>query len=143
MISPLTLLQYAVSFAFLGYASYKDIKYREVKNIVWLAYAVPSVVLAVLNFILFLQYAAVWYVINIGVTTIFAMALWQLGVAGGADTKALVAISLAHTTSLLAFANAGVMLLTANFVSKRKKSLPAIPFLTLGLGFVLLQVLLT
>lgn len=142
MISPLTLLQYAASFAFLGWASYQDLKSREVRNATWLFYIIASVVLSTLNFTLFMPHAAVWYVINIAVTFILSMALWQLGVYGGADSKALICISIAHTVSLLTFAYAGVMLLTANVIQKRKEVLPAIPFLTLALGFSFIQVLM-
>ena len=141
-MTPLEILQYAFSFAFLSYASFSDIKTREVTNKLWLLYAPTALVLTTLNIIIYRPDSGILVVTNIGVTFILSIALWLVHAVGGADTKALVCIGIAHTTSLLTFGYAGIIMLTAYLATygKRKNhNLPLIPFLTLSLGLAMLQ----
>lgn len=135
------LLTYAVSFSFLSYASYRDIKTRYISNYVWLFYGITALLLAVTVYTTQNPYAILFYIIDIALTVIISLAMWELGIYGGADTKALVCIALAHPTALLVFAYTGLLMLGAN-LRKKKENLPLIPFMTLALSFVFIHVLM-
>lgn len=141
-MNPFVLLTYIVSFSFLSYASYWDIKTREVSNKVWLFYGVTALFLAVVVYTTQNAFAILFYIINLSLTVIIAVALWEFGAYGGADTKALVCIAFGHPISLLVFAYTGLLMLGAS-LRKKKSNLPLIPFMTLALAFVFLYVVVS
>lgn len=117
----------------------------EVTNKLWALYFPSAIILTVLNVLLFKPDYAALITINIAATFILSIALWLAHAIGGADTKAMICIGTAHTTSLLAFGYTGVMMLTAYIVThgKRKSNnIPLIPFLTLALGLATVQILI-
>jgi preflagellin peptidase FlaK len=88
-------LQVFVSLLFLLYASWSDLKTREVSNWVWVLYAPIGVALSLL--LLFLSdfsYSMLYlFGISVGVTSVLAVALFYAGAFGGADAKALICLS--------------------------------------------------
>jgi Flp pilus assembly protein protease CpaA len=134
------LFTYAVSFCFLGYASYQDIKTKEVSNKVWLFYGIVGLLLAAIIYTTQNPFAILFYIINLSITVIIAIVFWEIGVYGGADTKALVCVSFSHATSLLVFAYTGLLMLGAN-LKKKRENLPLIPFMTLALAVALVQII--
>lgn len=88
-------LQVFVSLLFLLYASWSDLKTREVSNWVWVFYAPIGVVLSLI--LLFLPDFSydMFYVfgVSVGVTSALAVALFYVGAFGGADAKALICLS--------------------------------------------------
>jgi preflagellin peptidase FlaK len=88
-------LQVFVSLAFLFYASWSDLKTREVSNMVWVFFApiglALSLTLLLLNFSLETFYL---FGISVSVTCILAVLLFYAGAYGGADAKALICLSL-------------------------------------------------
>jgi Flp pilus assembly protein protease CpaA len=134
-------LSFAVSFAFLLYASVQDLKTKTISNKVWLFYAPCGLFLAVMSFSVLNPYVVLFYIINLCLTVIISLALWELGVYGGADTKALICVGFAHPTSLLVFAYTGLLMIGAN-LAKKKQNLPLLPFMTLALSFVFIHVLM-
>ena len=103
----------AVSLAFLAYASWSDLKTREVSNTVWVAFAPTAFLLTFSQFLLYppiggdaLQ-SIVFYGICFAVTTVFSLVLFYAGAFGGADAKALMCIALAvpEATSLKPLTN--------------------------------------
>jgi len=86
------------SLAFLLYASWSDYKTREVSNRVWTIYAPIALFLSLADILLYEQDILLnlaLYGLSFGVTAIFAIALFYSGGFGGADSKALMCISLA------------------------------------------------
>jgi preflagellin peptidase FlaK len=88
-------LQVFVSLLFLLYASWSDLKTREVSNWVWVFYAPIGLALSlILLFVLDFSYDMLYlFSISVGVTSALALALFYVGAFGGADAKALICIS--------------------------------------------------
>ena len=89
-------LQVFVSLLFLFYASWSDLKTREVSNWVWVFFAPIGAALSLILLYLFDFSYDMLYVfgISIGVVSALAVALFYAGAFGGADAKALICISL-------------------------------------------------
>lgn len=124
----------------MSYASFCDLKTKEVSNWVWLFYGSTSLIVSAVTFSTQAPTAMIFYVINVAVTFIVAFAMWELNVFGGADTKALVCISFAHVTSLLVFGYTMLLMFGAN-MQKKKENLALIPFMTLALAIAFLNVI--
>jgi len=97
-------LRVSISLFFMLYASWSDIKTREVSDTVWIFFA-PLAFAA--TFIQFLIYGSVsswvWYALSFLVTSGLAMALFYSGAFGGADAKAFMCLALSlplHPSSL-------------------------------------------
>lgn len=94
----------ALSLAFLAYASWSDLKTREVSNIVWIAFAPIALTLTLFQLFLFFDPLLLQtYVLSFAITSVISIALFYAGAFGGADAKALICLSLAlpsHPTSL-------------------------------------------
>jgi len=86
------------SLAFLGYAAYSDIKSRRVSNRLWIAMLIVALPLFILRFNLYNLVSAAFM-------SLFALLLYYMGVFlqrfglkhglyGGADAKALIALSI-------------------------------------------------
>lgn len=88
-------LQVFVSLAFLLYASWSDLKTREVSNKVWVFFAVLGLPLSLmylyLNFSTDMLYL---YLITYGVMSALALLFCFVGLYGGADAWALICLSL-------------------------------------------------
>jgi len=81
--------------AFLIYASWSDLKKREVSNLVWAVFAPIAFAITSLQLFLFAQQQLHFYAISFGFTLALSIALFYTGAFGGADAKALICISLA------------------------------------------------
>jgi len=89
-------LQVFVSLAFLLYASWSDVKTREVSNMVWMLFAPIGLALTLTQMFLFEAGSSgqlYWFGISVGVTSVLALALFYAGAYGGADAKALICLS--------------------------------------------------
>lgn len=82
------ILKFLIGIALLSYAAYKDLKYREAENWIWLAIAIPGIFFIFLNLDKILLSA-----ISIAISIIIAFFLYAFGM-GGADAKAIMAISI-------------------------------------------------
>ena len=95
----LEILRIFVSSSFLLISSWYDLKTREVPNRLWLFFAPVGFALAALQF--FLSSLAgenvdpVLWLSSLGVTAGMSLALFYLGLFGGADAKALICLSIA------------------------------------------------
>ncbi|MEM2103199.1 MAG: A24 family peptidase C-terminal domain-containing protein [Candidatus Bathyarchaeia archaeon] len=87
-------LQVFVALAFLMYASWSDLKTREVSNMVWVLFAPIGLALS-LTWLLFNFSTEALYLFSISVTMTSALAvlLFYAGAYGGADAKALICLS--------------------------------------------------
>lgn len=95
----LEFIRIAISLIFLGYASWSDIKTREVTNKVWLFYAPLGSILTLIDRIIRRNYDYwLFALISIALTSILAISLFYLGAFGGADAKAFMCIALAFPT---------------------------------------------
>lgn len=90
-------LQVIVSLMFLLYASWSDLKTREVSNKVWVFFAPIGLVLTLVLLFLYDFSSDMLYRFGIsaGVTSTLALVLFYVGAFGGADAKALICLSLA------------------------------------------------
>jgi preflagellin peptidase FlaK len=89
-------LQVFVSLLFLLYASWSDLKTREVSNWVWVFFAPIGIALSLVWLFLsnFSYDMLRMFGISVGVTSALAVALFYAGAFGGADAKALICLSL-------------------------------------------------
>lgn len=87
-----------LSLIFLGYASWSDIKTREVSNKTWFFYGPLGFSLTLLDS--FLHGNSDWLLFGISITVTWSLAisLFYLGAFGGADAKAFMCIALAFPT---------------------------------------------
>ena len=96
MVEWLEASRVLLSLFFLAICSWYDYRTREVTNKMWLAYGPAGLALLLLQ--LFtdrtLSGNPVQLVASIGVTTVIALALFYTGFFGGADSKALICLSL-------------------------------------------------
>jgi preflagellin peptidase FlaK len=88
-------LQVFVALAFLLYASWSDLKTREVSNWVWVFFAPIGLTLSLVQLFLFdFSYETLyWFGVSVGVTSALAVVLFYAGAYGGADAKALICLS--------------------------------------------------
>lgn len=92
----LQAIRVMLSLLFLGYASWSDIKTREVTNRVWLLYAPLGFMFTLLDGFLYGS-SNYWILFGVSVVTTWtlAVALFYLGAFGGADAKAFMCLALA------------------------------------------------
>jgi len=126
---------YAVSFVFLGYASWRDLKTREVSNKVWLFYAPVILLFAVVDLWVFRPYWIMAYVVSAGVVCVVSLGLWSLRVWGGADAKAMLCVGMGFVVALLALANCLILRLGMELGNRRRREIPMLPLILLGLLF--------
>jgi preflagellin peptidase FlaK len=88
-------LQVFVALAFLLYASWSDLKTREVSNMVWALFAPIGLTLSLTWLFLFnfSTEALYLFVISVSITSALAVLLFYAGAYGGADAKALICLS--------------------------------------------------
>ena len=95
----INVFRVAISLLFLGYASWSDIKTREVSNKVWLLYAPLGLTLTLFEGLLYENYDYWLFAgISIALTFTLAVSLFYLGAFGGADAKAFMCLALAFPT---------------------------------------------
>ena len=85
----------AVTAAILIYASWSDLKTREVTNRVWVIYAPVALALSLAEFLLYDSSKLPLFGISTGLTIGLAFLLFYTGGFGGADSKALMCIAVA------------------------------------------------
>lgn len=91
----LDYMRAALSIAMLGYASYKDLKTREIHDYVWLFPAAGGAVLGAYELIIgTLSLADI--VLSVGFMAILSGVLWFFQLFGEADLLAFVALSIIH-----------------------------------------------
>ena len=97
MIEWLEASRVLLSLFFLGLSSWYDFKTREVSNKMWMIYGPAGLALLLLQFFTNNEYGEVpiQWLASIGLTTIIALILFYTGFFGGADSKALICLSLA------------------------------------------------
>jgi len=88
-----------LSLFFLVLSSWYDFKKREVSNKMWAIYGPASLTLLLLQFFTDYSYnkegIPIQWLVSIGLTTIIALVLFYIGFFGGADSKALICLSIA------------------------------------------------
>jgi preflagellin peptidase FlaK len=97
MIEWLEASRVLLSLFFLGLSSWYDFKTREVSNKIWIIYGPAGLALLLLQFFTNNAFGEVpiQWLASIGLTTIIALILFYTGFFGGADSKALICLSLA------------------------------------------------
>ena len=94
---PITIdyVRTVLSITMLGYASYKDLKTREIHDYVWLFPAIGGAVLGIYE--LFLGTISVMDIgISVGFMAILSGILWYFRLFGEADLLAFIALSIIH-----------------------------------------------
>jgi preflagellin peptidase FlaK len=96
MSETLEALRVLTSLAFLTYASWSDVRTREVSNKVWILFAPLAFALTFSEFYLYGSSSTLFsYGVSFGLTAAFAILLFYAGGFGGADAKALMCLALA------------------------------------------------
>ncbi len=80
--------------AFFIYASWSDLKKREVSNRVWAVLAPLAFALTFSQFVMFAPEMLPIYAFSFGITSALSIILFYAGAFGGADAKALICLSL-------------------------------------------------
>ncbi len=88
-------LRVILCLAFFVYASFSDLRTREVSNKVWVVMAPLALALTFFQFVVFSPEALPLYAISFVITAVLSIALFYLGAFGGADAKALICLALA------------------------------------------------
>ena len=88
-------LRVTITIVFLVYASWSDYKTREVSNRVWVVYAPIALALSLAELLIYEPANLLLFGLSVGLTVGFALLLFYTGGFGGADSKALMCISLA------------------------------------------------
>jgi len=88
-------LRVLVSLIFLAYASWSDLREREVSNKVWVIFAPLALSLTSLQFFVFSPESLYVFVLAFVITSVLSVTLFYAGAFGGADAKALICISMA------------------------------------------------
>lgn len=96
LLATVQLAGIMVSLAVLGVASVSDLRTREVSNHYWLFYGPIAVAL----FLAQILTSSNWFIVGVsgGITIVIAFIMFQVGLVGGADSKALMCLGLAMPT---------------------------------------------
>jgi len=87
-------MRVVLCFSFFAYASWSDLKTREVSDRVWIVMAPLAAALTLIQFALFNPQSLPIYVISFAISVALSIALFYLGAFGGADAKALMCLAL-------------------------------------------------
>jgi len=87
--------RFSLCFAFLLYASWNDLKTREVSNKVWIIFGPLAFTLTFIKLLRYENLELPLYGICFGLTAAFSIILFYSGGFGGADAKALMCLALA------------------------------------------------
>jgi len=86
-------LRVALSITMLGYASYKDVKTREISDLVWIVFGVAGLSLDIIE--VYMGILGLFPLLTtVGFLTVFAFLTGYLGFFGGADLLAFIVIGL-------------------------------------------------
>jgi preflagellin peptidase FlaK len=94
LLAGLEAASLVLSFTVLAYASWKDWKEREVPDRVWMVYAPVGGVLTALRVGLYGKPGLAFWLTGLAFAFAVALALYYVGFWGGADSKALLCLSL-------------------------------------------------
>ncbi len=86
-------LKYLVLLGALAFASYQDIRTREIDDKVWLIAGAIGALLTAYEALTVPSYQALFALVSIGLTALLAFGVYFLGLYGGADAKALLAVA--------------------------------------------------
>lgn len=92
-LNPLEALRVLLSAAMLGYASWSDLRTREVSDLTWVVFGGPGLILALYEVATGAS-RPLTLAVPILFATILSFALGYLGLFGGADFKAFVALAI-------------------------------------------------
>jgi preflagellin peptidase FlaK len=91
----LDCIRVILCFSFFAYASWSDLKTREVSDKVWIVMAPLAIILTLFQFLSFNPEAIPFYAISFVSTAALSIAFFYVGAFGGADAKALICLALA------------------------------------------------
>jgi preflagellin peptidase FlaK len=94
-LNQLDAIRILLSFVMLGYTSWVDMKTREVYELVWLVFGGMGLVLALYE-VYFGSLALTWFVTTVVFSIVISVFLGYLGLFGGADVEAFIALSILH-----------------------------------------------
>jgi len=87
------LLKIILILAALSFASYQDLKTREIDDKVWYIAIVTGAVLTASEILTTPGYPLALLILSVGITAVLALGIYYAGLYGGADAKALIAIA--------------------------------------------------
>lgn len=87
-------LRILLCLSFFLYASWRDLKTREVSDKVWIVMAPFALALTLIQFVVFSPQSLLLYVISFAITAVLSFVLFYFGAFGGADAKALMCLAL-------------------------------------------------
>jgi preflagellin peptidase FlaK len=90
-----SITQIALTLVILTYASWRDYRTREVSNRVWAIYAPIALTISLIEIITVDSSKLMFFGLSVGITVGIAFLLFYSGGFGGADSKALMCLSLA------------------------------------------------
>lgn len=94
----LNLIRISVCIPFLFYACYSDLKIRKAPNKIWHLFILIGIMLALLDILKQGPNFLVRFSLSVIVLAVFAYMLFRIKVLGGADAKAIIALSIAVPT---------------------------------------------
>lgn len=94
-LNQLDAVRILLSLVMLGYTSWVDIKTREIYELVWLVFGGMGLVLALYE-VYVGSLALTWFVTTVVFSVVISVALGYLGLFGGADVEAFIALSILH-----------------------------------------------
>jgi archaeal preflagellin peptidase FlaK len=89
-----SIAQVALTLVILTYASWRDYKTREVSNRVWAIYAPIALPISLIEIVTIDSSKLMFFGLSVGITVGIAFLLFYSGGFGGADSKALMCLSL-------------------------------------------------
>ena len=89
----ISLVKTIVVFTALSFASYQDLRTREIDDRVWLVTIPVGAVLTALEILTTPGYPLLLLVFSLGLSVALALGIGYIGLYGGADAKALIAIA--------------------------------------------------
>lgn len=90
----LDLIRFLTPLPFLAYSCYTDVRERRVPNKTWIPLVALGAIYALVEALLVGWPALLWTGVSVGVMSVIGYALFYAGAFGGADAKALIALSL-------------------------------------------------
>ena len=89
----ISLVKTIVVFTAIAFASYQDLRTREIDDRIWLVMIPVGAVLTALEILTTPGYPLLLLIFSLGLSVVLALGIGYIGLYGGADTKALIAIA--------------------------------------------------